>query len=274
MNYLKLILLIFFTFLISCNKKQDLKVEKKQNDSVIIYNEESFYNSKSKKIKVIDTMCAFQEKRAIDDFKNGKQTYILLYGIGTYDYSNIEMSELLLKYSIKLDSIFLSCSSPPKGFQRNCYAKNMNLQIEKKFGAKFIDSLRNIADKQFVKNNPKYIFQFTECDMESRYESAKTYKEFIEKPENDFVKTIKYEKLNKIETKKQKANTDIYFTIYKNGTIGNLKVETDFTISKNKDFMNYFEKEALNFVKKAKWKPAKYRGINVNSEMFLNFYNK
>lgn len=274
MNYLKLILVIFFTFLISCNKKQDLRVEKKQNDSVIIYSEESFYKSKSKKIKVIDTMCAFEEKRATNDFKNGKQIYILLYGIGIYDYSNKEMSKLLLKYSIQLDSIFLSCSNPPKGIKRNCYAEFMNLQIEKKFGAKFIDSLRNVADQQFVKNHPKYIFQFTECDTKSRYENAKTYEEFIKKPENNFVKGLNYVKLNKIETKKQKANTDVFFTIYKNGTIGNIKVETDFSISKNKDFMKYFEKEALNFVKKAKWKTAKYRGINVNSEMFLNFYNK
>lgn len=274
MSYLKLIFLLFFTLFISCNKKQDLKLGNKQNDSIIIYNEEEFYKNKSTKIKVIDTMCLFQEKRAKQDFKNGKLIYTLLYGIGTYDYSNKEMSNLLSKYSISLDTIHKPCARPPKGFKWNCYAKLMNLEIEKKFGAKFIDSLRNIADEQFVKNNLNYVFQFSECDMNSRYVSAKTYEEFLEKPENDFINGLNYSKLSKAQTKKERANTDVFFVIYKNGTVGNIKVETDFKITKNREFAEYFEKEAIKFVKKAKWKPAKYRGINVNSEMYLNLYNK
>jgi hypothetical protein len=65
----------------------------------------------------------------------------------------------------------------------------------------------------------------------------------------------------------------VYFIIYKNGTVGNITLETDFNISKNKKFITHFEKEAVYFVKNAKWKPAQYRGINVNSEIHLNLYN-
>ncbi|KAF2337008.1 energy transducer TonB [Flavobacterium daemonense] len=184
------------------------------------------------------------------------------------------MKELLSKFSIGLDSILISCAHPPKGFRRYCYAERMNLEIEKKFGDKFIDSLRNVADQQFVKNNPNLIFDFSECETTSRYITAKTYEEFLEKPENDFIDGLNYPKMSKRQAKKEKANTEVFFVIYKDGSVGNLKAESDFSISKNKDFAKYFEKEATSFVKKAKWKPANYRGIIVNSEMTLNLYNK
>lgn len=246
----------------------------KQNDSIIVYSEDEYYKTKSKKIKVIDTLCAFEENRAKKDIKGGKLTYTLLYGIGVYDFSNKEMNELLSKYSIRLDTILTPCSRPTKGFKWNCYAELMNLEIENKFGKKFIDSLRNIADKKFVENNPNYIFDFSECDMTSRYTNAKSYEEFLEKPEDDFVNGLNYPKMSKNQIKKENANTDVSFVIYRNGTVGKIKTETDLSIAKNKDFAKYFESEAIAFVKKAKWKPAEYRGINVNSEMHLNLYNK
>ena len=180
------------------------------------------------------------------------------------------MSELLYKHSIKLDTIYTPCARPPKGFQWNCYANFMNLEIEKKHGRKFIDSLRNIADKQFVENNPNYVFSFYDCETTSRYVNAKSYEEFLEKPERDFVNELNYSKLSKEQTKKEKANTEVTFVIYRDGTVGKIKVESDFSITKNKDFAIFFEKSAINFVKKSRWKPAEYRGIKVNSEMRLN----
>ncbi|MEO7978379.1 hypothetical protein [Flavobacterium sp.] len=274
MKSLKIIFLIFFTLLISCNKKQELKREKIENDSVIVYNEDEYYKTKSKKIKVIDTTCDFEEQRAEKDIKQGKLTYTFIYGIGVYDISNKEMNELLSKYSIKLNKVSMSCSRPPKGFKWNCYAKLMNLAIEKKFGEKFIDSLRNIADKQFVEKNPNFIFSFFDCETTSRYVNAKSYEEFLEKPESDFMIELNYPKLSKEQIKKEKANTEVTFVIYRNGTVGRIKVESDFKIAGDLDFARYFEKEAINFVKKAKWKSALYRGIKVNSDMHLNLYNK
>ncbi|KAF2337009.1 hypothetical protein [Flavobacterium daemonense] len=54
--------LVLFTFLISCNKKQELKSAHSSNDSVVVYNEEQFYKTKSKRIKVVDTVCPFSRK--------------------------------------------------------------------------------------------------------------------------------------------------------------------------------------------------------------------
>ncbi len=274
MKYLKLVLLFYFSLLVSCEKKNTKNEIKKQNDSVIVYSIDEYYKTKSKKIKVIDTLCEYQENRAKKDIKRGKFTFTMLYGIGVYDFSNKEMRELLAEHSISLDTILTSCMRLPKGFQSHCYTKIMNLEIKKRFGEKFIDSLRNIADKRFIDNNPNFIFSFFDCETNSRYVTAKTYEEFLEKPENDFIKTLNYVKLTKKQIKKEKANTDVSFVIYRNGTVGNIKVESNFEITRNKKFAKYFENEAINFVKKAKWEPATYRGIKVNSEMHLNLYNK
>lgn len=274
MKYLKLVLLFCISLLLSCNKKKTTNEIKKENDSLIIYSIEEYYKTKSTKIKIIDTLCTYEQNRAKKDIKKGKFTFTLFYGFGVYDISNKEMKKLLGEYSITLDSILLPCSLPPKGFKRYCYSEQMNLEIENRFGVKFIDSLRNIADKSFIENNTNFVFSFSDCETNSRYATAKTYEEFLEKPQNDFIKSLNYSKLIKKQGKKEKANTDVSFIIYRNGTIGNIKVESDFKITKNKEFVINFEKEAINFVKKAKWIPATYRGIKVNSEMYLSLYSK
>ncbi|MCL9810081.1 energy transducer TonB [Flavobacterium luminosum] len=274
MRYFKLILLTIILILVSCEKKKNISEIKISSDSIIVKSIDEFYKTKSKKVKIVDTLCIFEQKRAQEDVKKNKLVYTLHYGIGVYDFSNFEMNELLAKHSITLDTILIPCSRPPKGFKWYCYSELMNKEIEKRFGEKFIDSLRNIADRKFVENNPKFVFSFSDCETNSRYETAKTYEDFLEKPENDFIKSLNYKNLTKQQLKKEKANSDISFVIYRNGTIGNIKVQTDFNISKNKDFIKYFEKEAIKFVKNAKWKSATYRGIKVNSEMYLNLYNK
>lgn len=274
MKNLKLILLLIYIILISCSKKQDLKREKKFNDSLIVYSEEDLYKIKTGRIKVIDTLCINEEKKAKEDIKKGKLVYSFYFGLGNFEVSNAEMIKLLSKYNISVDTISGVCSRPLKGFKWNCYKNLMNETINKKFGVKFIDSLRKIADREFIKNNPNFIFGAFDCDTTSRYVTAINYNDFLEKPENDFINGLNYRKIRKTEIKKQKANTEVFFVIFKNGSIGNIKIKSDFSISKNKDFAKYFEKEAINFVKKAKWKPAKYRGIDVNSQMYLNLYNK
>ncbi len=275
MKHTKLVSFILFSLLISCNQKEGLQTKDNANDTLLIYSEFDYHKAKSKKIKIIDTLCLFEENRAKKDIQNKQLTYTYFYAYGIYDYSNKEMNTLLSKYDIKTDSVFKPCAGkPPKGFEWHCYQKLMNAEIEKKFGGNFIDSLRNIADQKFVENNPNFIFNFSECEPTSRYAKAKTYEDFLKKPKEDFIKRLHYTKLNNDQRKKERANTEVFFVIYKDGTVGKIKVESDFSKSKNQDFAHYFEEQAIAFVKNAKWKPAKYRGIAVNSEMYLNLYNK
>jgi len=267
-------LICIFLALVSCNKKHEAANEKTHNDSVIVYNEADLYKIKTGKIKVIDTSCLLAEKRAGKEISEAKWTYTLVYGMGLHDYSNREMKSLLSGHSIALDSFLSPCARPPKGFRWHCYADLMNRAIEKRFGEKFIDSLRHIADIRFINNNPHFIMPFYECDMTSRYAAAKSYDDFLKKPEDDFLNNLNDTGLSKKQLKKQKANTEVTFIIFRDGSIGHIKSENNGSIATNSDFAKYFEREALNFVKRAKWKPALYRGIKVNSKMRLNLYNK
>lgn len=93
-------------------------------------------------------------------------------------------------------------------------------------------------------------------------------------PQEDFSGTLSYSGLTKRELKKLHADTYLEFILYRNGSIGQISAKSDLTNVTNKAFAAYFEKEAIAFVKKAKWKPAKYRGIDVNGKMVLRLYNK
>jgi hypothetical protein len=268
-----LIITLLLVMFISCDKKESPSKEIK-SDSVIVYDETVYYKITHGMIKVVDTACISEEAKAKTDIKNGKLTYTFTYGMGYWDYSNIEMKRLLDKYSIDIDTLRGSCIPPLKGFRRYCYQNLMNTEIELKFGEKFIDSLRHIADVEFINNHPKFVFHFWDCDTTSRYAAAKTYDEYLKMPKEDFLRTLSYGGLTKRELKKLHADTEVEFILYRNGSIGQINAKSDLSRVTNKDFAAYFEKEAIDFVKRAKWKPAKYRGIEVNSEMHLNLYNK
>lgn len=273
MNFPKFLFLLLIG-ITSCSRKEVKNDTQNLNDSIFVYSEEQLYKTKSKKIKVKDTNCIYQQRRAKNDIKNQNLKYTLIYGFGMYDYSNKEFSELLSNYSIKLDSVMKPCDGPTKGFRWFCYEETMNTEIERRFGLKFIDSLRAIADKQFIQRHPYLVLHWSECETTSRYSRAKTYDEFLTLPESDFVATLNYPKMNKRQQSKQKANTMVSFVIYRDGTVGDIETESDFKIATNIEFAKYFEKKAIEFVKTAKWKAAEYRGLNVNSKMDLNLYNK
>lgn len=266
--------ILFFISIIFLSCKNETENESVKTNSKTIYSENEYMKlwikdkEIHKKIKIVDTFCINQTRRAKNDIKNNKLTYFVPFGNGNYDRSDKELSILLKKYNIKIDTLLIYCVRTP-GFDRSCYQKTMNNAISKKFGENFIDSLRYIADKEFIMKNSNYIFDFTDCDLTSRYFKAKTYEEFLEMPENDFI-----DYLNTKSSKKERANTEVFFVIYRNGKVGNIRTQTNYSITNDKKFADLFENEAINFVKKSKWLPAKYRGIEVNSEMHINFYNK
>lgn len=276
-----LLLMLAFFIAVSCNRKQKLELKQPDtsHDSVTVYSEEVLWEMKKAKkniarVKVIDTACITQEKRANRDLRNGNYTYTFLYGLGRYDISHKEMAKLLLTYNIKADSILLPCMRPPEGFRWHCYEDIMNAGIEERFGKNFIDSLRHVADSDYIKNHPERIFSFYDCELTSRYAAAKTYEEFLEKPEDDFTNSLTYAGYSKAQLRKLHANTEVDFVIYKDGTIGRIKTKIQQTQNFDAAFSKHFEKQAIAFVKKSKWQPAKYHGIPVSSEMHLNLYNK
>lgn len=274
MKFFKVILIIFCSFLISCNKKQEQKNNKKNNDTIVIYNVNELFKHEGRNVKIIDTSCVNEEKRALSDIKKGKLVYYCFIGMTEMFKSNKEMKQILSNYNIQIDSILTYCVPMPKGFKRNCYAMIMNKEIDKKYGNKFIDSLRGLAEKQYVKNHPEKIFQYTEYDTVSVYPGTKEYRDYYEKAKEDFSRNFVYPKGYEYKKEKNFSSTNVSFILTKNGKISNIETDCFFANSMNEKFTGYFKTKAEDFIKKVKWIPAKYQGINVNSEIHFLFFHE
>lgn len=250
---------------------------------------ESFYSVKSDTIsdslkmemnkwmveekKYLDSACQEETKRANDDIRKNKLVFFHYFGMVEQYKGNIEMNELLKKYNIEIDSALTYCTVPLN--LQNCYANVMSKEIDKRFGSKFIDSLRNVAEIIYIKKNPDKIFRFEECDWVSRYPGDKSYEEFSKSYDRDFWKNVEYP--DDFEYRKDKdsySSMGANFILYKTGKISNIKIDVTFQNKKNYKYSSYFINQLKEFVQNTKWVPAKSSGIPVNSEMEITLFFK
>lgn len=171
-------LIIFFATLtlISCNYKENTKKKlelKKydENGKLIVYNVEEYskmwLKNKKLNVTVIDTFCKNQKKRAQQDIKNGK----LIYFRPNYLEFH-KMSALFKKYDIETKEFNFSCIRMG-GFQPYCYQDEMHKEIQRKFGNNFIDSLTEIAKKEYVIENPNVEYMQDGKDLREKYLNKK-----------------------------------------------------------------------------------------------------
>ncbi|MDY3521954.1 hypothetical protein PG614_09965 [Riemerella anatipestifer] len=223
-------------------------------------------------IKYWDSLCTAETKRAKIDINNGKLVYTHLLGMIEMYRSNTEMDSLLAKYSISTAEDAYFCTVP--WGKQNCYGKEMENEISKRYGIKFIDSLRQIAENTFVHKHRNDIFKFEDCDMTSRYYGTDDYSEFIDNYKRDFFKEFKYPANFKYKNEQYYSYSNADFILHKDGSISNLEISSTFQNPENEKFRKEIEKQIEKFVRNAKWKPATARGILVNSEMKLTFHYK
>lgn len=159
------------------------------------------------------------------------------------------------------------------GIPDNCFQWEMNRQAENKYGKAFFEKLKKNATKQFLIHNPERIFEFEECDMESRYTKAKTYKEMMDMMKLDFNKIFVYPEGFELKKTDQYSYSEANFILDKKGNVSNIYINTSLKSKKNYIFTSYLQESLEDFVKKSKWKPATYHSIPVKSKMnVLIFY--
>lgn len=223
--------------------------------------------------KYWDSTCQAETKRAKFDIKNKKLVYFHYFGMVKQYRSNEEMNVLLRKNNIQIDSTAYLCTVPAE--LQNCYATVMGEEIDKKFGWKFIDSLRNIAEIQYVKKNPDKIYDFDECDQIPRYPGDTTYEDFFKSYERDFWKETAYP--DDFESRKEGdyySHISADFILSKAGKVSEIKIDLKFQNKKNYKYSSYFITHLKNFINNTKWIPAKSMGINVNSKVPLTLFFK
>ncbi|AZA82063.1 hypothetical protein C1637_10520 [Chryseobacterium lactis] len=223
--------------------------------------------------KYWDSTCTSETAKAEADIKKNKLVFFHYFGMVDHYNSNAEMDSLLKKYNIEIDSALTYCTVPEH--LQNCYGQVMDREIKKRFGDKFTDSLRRVAEIQFVKKNPNRIYRFEECDFTSRYPGDKDYNDFSKTGKRDFWRDVKYP--SDFEFRKDK---DLYsymsadFILYKTGKISDVKINISFKNKKNYKYSSYFINKLRKFVQDTKWVPAKSMGIPVNSEMGMTIHFK
>jgi len=253
--------------LISCGKstsQNQAKKNKTQKGTIVKIDSENEYS---------DSICKLETKNAEKDIEQNKLTYFHYFGMVVQQRSNEEMNKLLSKYNISIDSASYYCTVPSE--LQNCYAHKMRQEIDKRFGKTFIDSLRVIAEKQYVKNNPNKIFDFEECDTLSRYPNDKNYSAFFKNYKNDFFKIAEYPKdfeFNKEKDSYSWISAD--FILHKDGTVSDIDIVLTFQNKKNYTYSSYFTTKLKEFILNTKWIPAKSMGEIVNSKIPLTIHFK
>ncbi|GAA6764781.1 hypothetical protein AAFH68_07140 [Flavobacterium sp. CGRL1] len=166
-NKIKLMFLMIF-LLNSCNQKKELDKYDK-NGKLIVYSEEVYINMwmKNKKLDVtiIDTFCINQKAKAIRDIKNGELIYC-----GSHYYESKILSKMLNQYGIKYKKYLSGCMRFGS-FEPSCYQIEMWKEIDRRYGENFIDSLSQIAKKQFVLENPDVPYIEDGIDLREKYKN-------------------------------------------------------------------------------------------------------
>lgn len=264
---MKIIYSIIILTLISCGKSTSQNQPKRNQtpkEEIVELDVENKY---------WDSICKIETKNAENDIKQNKLTYFHYFGMVVQYRSNEEMNKLLSNYNIGTGTASYYCTVP--GELQNCYAHKMRQEIDKRYGKNFIDSLRIIAEKQYVKNNLNKVYAFEECDTISRYPNDKTYRDFFKSYEKDFWKFTEYP--IDFEYRKNKdsySSISAEFTLSKNGQVSNIDIEITFQNKKNYKYSSYFITKTKEFISKTKWIPAKSSGIVVSSKVPLTMFFK
>lgn len=134
--------------------------------------------------KYWDSLCDAERKNALKDIKSNQLSYTHIFGMVEMYRSDAEMDSLLSRYAIKTKKSGYYCMVPPS--KQNCYSREMNKEIARRYGNTFIDSLRQKAEIIYVNKNKNKIFPFEECDMNSRYLKSNDYNEALKLVAEDF----------------------------------------------------------------------------------------
>lgn len=166
-NFMKIFTLIIISFILSFTSC----IRKKEEDKIkTVYNLNKYMElyakgkDSIKNIKTLDTFCINQTKRAKIDIKNNK----LIYFMSEAECEFVGMKKHLKKLNIDVKNYDHYCVIMG-GFRRNCYEIQMWKEIDNRLGEKFIDSLKIIAEKEFIIDNPDSLYIKDGIDIRNKY---------------------------------------------------------------------------------------------------------
>lgn|GEM_PF-1520645 len=222
--------------------------------------------------EVLDSICKTEILKANKDIENNVLKYSYPLAIGNNYKPKNEMDSLLSHYNISTDIAIYNCTDSGK-FQ-NCYSSRMLQEIQQRYGEQFIDSLKNIADIQYIKNNINKVFYFHDCDTISRYPNAKSYRQHFENSKKDFFANVPYPEGFQYKNEEHYSYITANFILYKDGHINDIDIQVTFQNEANNKFISYYIDRLRDFILATKWISATSHGISVDSEVPLTILFK
>lgn len=162
---MKLRTLLFLVLLSSCMENKPVA-----SNPITIYNPETYLDliQKNKDVNfvVIDTACINQRKRALSDLSKGELYYF--HSKSWLEWK--EMEVLLAEFNIGFKDYEGSCLRVSPEFNEYCYEEVMWAEIDKRIGAAVIDSLWEVAERNFVLKYPDSLYMKDGIDVREKYQ--------------------------------------------------------------------------------------------------------
>lgn len=240
-------------------------MQKKQN--------KSRFDTISKK----DTTCLNDLKEAKTDIQKGKLVYCYTMGGLLYHglRSEKELTSVLKQNNIEFRGVAVSDIVYEN--QTHCYCEFMEEKIVEKYGKKFIDSLKDISEKIYLKRITNDTIYYADSDKRPNYpnDNDEYQDDFSEVLQKEIQDKITYPKgYIKRRNRNDSAYVNIRFYVSKKGEAKILGYWFEFDVKSNYDFKRDLEAEIKKYIKTENWKPAQIRGENLNSDMLFRLQLK
>jgi hypothetical protein len=246
---------------------------------IISCNQANKHKSRFDNLPLTDKLCREEVEMAKQKLEDGKLIFCD-YRLLSLDENGGELTKLLKKYDIQYEHSAAS-DILVEGQTNDCYGDYLLEQIEFKYGKKFIDSLKNVADSIYVSKNRHKVYDYTNWTKPPFFPGDKrpdpTNHEGLQ---TAFDKLMVYPADYEYKTEKNSmAMAKIDLAVDASGSAKakiaefiffNPKTQTD---NFNINVRESFGKTIVSLIEQAKWVPAMIKTFPVKSksEIFVYF---
>ena len=197
------------------------------------------------RLKQYNELCSKDSIRAVNDSKIQNKFYIFNTVPSGNDFpAKNELRDILKNNNILWGGIGTGSDIPLHYTTDKCYSSYMTFFTEKKFGKEFIDNLVKQSLLNHIEKNPSIIFEYND-HLDWIYEGEYSLADKL--LNKHFFTKFKYPKNYKYSSVENQNFTEVELEVDENSYIVKL-VGFKHHLSKNKEFIPYFEKSIRQFI--------------------------
>lgn len=211
------------------------------------------------KVDYTDTTCLSELKKARRDVQKGKLVYVSAFD-GSFQRYDDELKELLDKQHIIYEPIGENCT----GYNL-CYGHYMDSVIIKRYGSRFLDSMRREADQLYLSSWATKTYSSFGVDMEPDYCPMQ--------PEAYILSKLQLPKSwDEEPIKNERQYIMLNVLVDSTGSVASISFDTASNLKKsNRKHRSYFKKEVTRIIHSmGQWQPATVNNHRVKCWQFID----